>query len=482
MIPKHLPLLLAALWCAQLFAQPVGRPPEPDAFFDDPQWRERFLGSYGFLSDVEPGIAENEREALVTVLDLMENAGPRQAADALAERITPESSAALHFILGNLHFQSDRRTAAKRHYQAALRKHEDFLRAHQNLGLLLVQDRDYADARVHLSRSIELGARDGRTYGLLGYINMQSGNLFAAEAAYRDAIAQEPEQNDWKLGLAQVLLELGDHEALLSVVRPLIRANPSQPDFWVLKANAHVERDEPIEAAVALETARALRPASTQLLKLLADIYMKLELFEAAETIYTESLVSGEHPERFRDGLRAARLLFETDNIERADRLAQMIEDRFGDTLSRDERLDVLTLRARIERARGNRHEAARVLREIIEEDRTRGSALIELADYHWTSAETLEVSTPTEEDAPSVSGQAAAAPQTHREMALQYLREAAAFEASRFDALLKHAQFLVDEKAYGEAAGKLRAALKIKDQARVRRFLEAVERATADT
>ena len=73
---------------------------------EDPEWRARFLGSYGFLSDVEPQIKTDELELLREVIDLMQ-ANPKAAATMLGAQVSPDSSASLDYILGNLHFLKD---------------------------------------------------------------------------------------------------------------------------------------------------------------------------------------------------------------------------------------------------------------------------------------------------------------------------------------------------------------------------------------
>lgn len=468
---------LFLLSASLLRAQNYGAVPTPSEFFQDPEWRADFIGSYGFLADVEPAIKPGEKEILREVLTLMENSGTAAAANRLRSAIAADSSAALLFVLGNLDFQSGNRDEAKANYQAAIDRHGDFLRAHKNLGLLLVQDRDYRNARQHLTRAIELGAREGRTFGLLGFVNMRLSDLFGAEAAYRDAVAQEPEQIDWKLGLAQVLSAMKDNEELLKLLETLLQNRPDNPQLWMLKANAHVERNELVPAAAALEIAGALGESSIQMRRLLSGIYLQLELYEDAEAVVGTIIRDGKYPETLDDALRAIRLFYQTDNYKSAKRLLGVVRERFGEKLTLDDELDCLTLEAKIQRVQGNRHQAADAFQDIIRKDRTRGDVLIELAKYHWDEARggSQDEAAQLETSAPAPGEKSV---EMHRAKALEFLREAAAFPAFEFDALLQHAQFLVQLKAFAEAAEKLRAALKIKDQPRVRRFLNQVEEA----
>ena len=183
------------------------QPWEGAEILQDPEWRKRFLGSYGFLSGAEPQIKQQELELLREVVDLMKVNLPA-ATSRLQAAASPESSAALDFILANLHFQSGAMPEAKAAYESAVTKFPDFRRAHKNYGLLLVQEQDFENGAKHLARAVELGDRGGRNYGLLGYCYMNLDHPYAAEAAYRNALLQDPTSRDWKLGLARTLLAM----------------------------------------------------------------------------------------------------------------------------------------------------------------------------------------------------------------------------------------------------------------------------------
>jgi cytochrome c-type biogenesis protein CcmH/NrfG len=85
-----------------------------------------------------------------------------------------------------------------------------------------------------------------------------------------------------------------------------------------------------------------------------------------------------------------------------------------------------------------------------VERDGTRGDALIELAAYYHGQGLT--------------------------ERAFLVIERAQNLEGSKYDALLKHAQFRVQQRDYTEAAQLLRQALQIKREPRVERFLARVE------
>lgn len=418
---------------------------------DDPVWRAHFLGTYGVLSGAEPEIRATEREILREVIELMK-VDTGAAAAMLEGQVTADSSAAVDFILANLQFQNGALESAMKRYEAALAKFPDFRRAHKNLGLLKVQKGDYAGAIVNLSKAIELGDRDGRSYGLLGYCYINAEKYVAAEQAYRNAILQQPDTRDWKLGLARSLLAMQRHKEAAALFGELIAANPEDSAAWMLQANAFLGQDDPMSAAVNLETVRMMGKADTRSLVLLGDIYMSAEMPDLARSAYLEVVERDKERTQFRAAFRAAGLLLRTRAYDDAREILGAIERRYEGKLAANEELELWTLRAKLARAEGKAAEAAKMLESIVARDGTRGDALLELASYQRSAGE--------------------------RERALLLIERAERLESFRYPALLEHAQLLVDEKDYGRAADVLRKALQIKSEPRVEQFLARVEQA----
>ena len=417
---------------------------------EDPEWRKHFLGSYGFLSGAEPEIASDERETLREVIALMES-NPQAAADRLKQQVGADSSAALDFVLANLYFQNGETDVAAGYYESALDKFPDFRRAHKNLGLLLVQKNDCDAALPHFSRAVELGDRDGRNYGLMGYCYINLENYLAAEIAYRNAILQQPDTKDWKLGLARALLALEHYPDAIALLGDLIQADPEDATSWMLQANAYIGAEKPMAAAINLETVRMMGRAQRSSLVLLGDIYMNARMPELAKSAYLDA-IQGDDAAPFATAYRAADLLVRARAQGEAQEILALIDRRYGQGLPREDQLKVLTLKAKVARAQGRDGEAARLLESIVRQDGARGDALLELAAYYDKQGE--------------------------REKALLLIERAERLEAFAYAALLQHAQLLVAERDYAKAAEVLRKALQIKQEPRVERYLSAVEQA----
>jgi tetratricopeptide (TPR) repeat protein len=447
-----MPIALLLLALAAVPARAAESPPwDGKSVVEDPEWRQRFLGSYGFLSGAEPQVSSTEIELLREVIDLIE-ADPKAARARLVAAVGPGSSASLDFVLANLEFQSGENEPAAKHYRSAIEKFPDFRRAHKNLGLLLVQEGRFAEAREHLGRAVELGDRDGRNFGLLGFCYLQGEDYLPAEEAYRNAILQEPETRDWKLGLARSLLAQQKYADAISLFGGLIEANPDDATSWLLQANAYIGLEQPLAAAVNIETVRMLGKAQGSSLVLLGDIYMKSGMPELAKGAYLEVIEKDAAGAQFATAYRAAELLIRTRSWREAQEILASIDRRYAKQLPESEALDVMTLRAKVARAQGREQEAASLLEAIVKRDGTRGDALLELASYHQK--------------------------QGNAEKAIFLVERAENVEAFAYPALLQHAQLMVSQKEYAKGAELLRRAIQIKSEPRVEGFLARVEEA----
>lgn len=417
----------------------------------DPEWQKSFLGSYGFLSGVEPEIKASELEILREIIDLMK-VNPRAASTMLAQRVEPQSSAALDFILANLRFQNGDTANAVVSYEQALTKFPDFRRARKNLGLLMVQMGEYEGAIEQLTRAIELGDRDGRTYGLLGYCYLNQENPVAAEQAYRTAVLQQPNSNDWQLGLARALLAQQRYEESISLFSTFLERNPLDARVWKLQANAFIGIEKPRAAAVNFETVRILDQADASTLILLGDIYMNDGIHDLARDAYLEAIAKDKGGAAFEPAYRAAELLLRTKAYEACTEVVASIDQQYRSRMTGQQTLELMTLKAKLARGQGRNKEAAAMLEEIVARDGTRGDAILELARFHRDQGD--------------------------EQKALLLLERAENLEAFEYQALIEHGQFKVASQDYEEAAQLLRRALRIKKEPRVERFLARVDEA----
>jgi tetratricopeptide (TPR) repeat protein len=420
-----------------------------NATWRDPAFVRSFIGSYGFLSGLEPTIAANEREFLQTILDTIQR-DPEQAIRSLRQNRSADSSAAFDFILGNLLFQTERWNDSAESYRAAIRKFPDFRRAHKNLGLLQLRQGDYAAAIAGLTRAMELGDVDGRSYGLLGYAYLQLDKPFPAAIAYRQATLLQPDLTDWQIGLVQSLMQTGRASEAIALIDHLLKQQPARTDLWLLQANAWLSENNANQAALSIEMAHRLGDARERSHLLLGDIYFREELPELALENYLAAL-------ELNEGSPSSTLLRAVDLFQRrreytqANTLMDALLTRSSD-LSRTQSHDLLRLQARRASHEGNLEQARELLEKLTAESVLNGSALIELGRIHQELGET--------------------------EKAINRFEQARLITESERDALIALARLRVEENDLERAIPLLRSALQIRHETALEDYLERLQRA----
>lgn len=442
-------LLGASLTAASLCAQT--EPANPAAeLWDDPTFIKEFLGDYGFLAGYEPSISDEEKEALRALIDLIK-ASPKAAIEQLEPQIKPDTSAAFDFILANLYFQEQNLDKAEQFYNSAIKKHPDFRRAYKNLGLVLVQKGDFNAAIPVISKAMDLGEVDGRSYGLLGYAYLTQGRYYAADAAYTQAILMQPDVKDWKLGIARCLMETEDYDVAIALFDSLLKDEPDNTDYWLLQSNAYIGKGQALRAAKNLEIVRRMGKAEISTLTLLGDIYMNNEAPDLALNAYLQA-ANLANANDAKSLIRAASILTRSANYTQAATMIDQLRTNIGDQLSDTQDLELLNMSAKIARAEGDTDTAIATLTQIVERDVLNGEAIIELANNYADQGKLPE--------------------------AIHRYEQAAKIDGHERDALVAHAQTLVRNADYTKAVPLLQRALKLKFDGNLQDYLNRVQRA----
>ena len=447
---KILCILLKIYLCCHCTWAQSGLPNPTKQMWNDPHFINSFTASYGVLSGYEPEISDPEKEALRGLLKTIQN-NPRAAITALESQITPKTSAAFEFILANLYFQQGNLSQAANYYRNCVRKYPNFRRAHKNLGLVLVQANKIHEARPAISKAIELGDVDGRSYGLLGYSYLTDQLYYPAEAAYRQAILMQPKVRDWKMGLARCLIETQDYQGAIALFDTLIQLEPNNADFWLLQANAYIGMGDPIAASKNLEFVRRMGNARVESLTMLGDIYMNHNSSALALSAYLEALEKSGHTHS-EVLMRAAKLMTLTTNYKEAAELIAAMRNQLGSGLSDADDLELLILEAKISRANGAVEKALESLIQIVQRDVLNGDALIELADLY--------------------------ASQGDLDRAFNRYEQAQLIGDYERKALIAHAQTLIRNAEYQEALVLLKRALNLEPDEYLEKYVERIERA----
>jgi tetratricopeptide (TPR) repeat protein len=430
-----------------------------EAFWSDPANVDAFLGTYGVIGPVEPKISTEEQVVLKNLIEILKTGDKQLAIATLTPEVTPEASAALDFTLANLYFEQGELDNAIRYYRSSLQKEADFLRAHKNLGILLVQKGQFPDAIGPLSKTLSLGNPDGITYGLLGLSFLNTGDSLSAEAAYRNAIVFAPETNDWKLGLARALLEQQKFDEGIAILDYLIKAKPEDGALWLVQANAYLGLGEAEKAAANYEIVDRMGQSTGDSLNLLGDIYMNEDMKELALEAYLEAMDKDPDQDISRP-LRAAEVLTNRGALDEAKMMIDRIRSNYSD-IPNDTDLVLLKLQARNDIAKDRRDDAVAVLEQIVEREPLDGEALILLARFY----------SQTESDDPEVK-------EDMFQKAILLYERAAKIRDYEDRALLAHAQMLVGAGEYADAVPLLERVMTITPRDNIGRYLQQVRNA----
>jgi tetratricopeptide (TPR) repeat protein len=421
-------------------------------FWRDPVFVNRFLGSYGFLSDAEPKINQDEVELFKELKTIIPN-NPAGALTRINQSVNQNSSAALYFIRGNLNFQQGRLSAAASDYNRALNSFPDFRRAHKNLGLIYLQQENFEKAIESLAQAIELGDQDSRTFGIIAYSYYSMEQYLAAETSYRQAIARDSQNKDWLIGLSRSLAAMGEYISARSIIREMVAENPSNAQLWLFLVNMNINLDESEAAADIIELLRLRGQADSRSLGLLGNIYVNQQAFGMALDVYNELLTLSDGAMGASELIQVAEVMSMHGGFTEAELLVDSLLSQSGQEFDKDEKLQLLNLQAKLARARGEAETSAVILTEILELDPIDGEALIELADFY--------------------------ADQGEYERAFLLLDRAAKLNEFRGAAMRAKGVILVGQQRYADAAEALEIAYRsMPEDNRLRDYLAEVKRA----
>jgi len=437
---------------------PTAFAPVPDGhplagIWNDPEFTRRLVGSYGFHSELEPRMSTAEQALYRDKILPLLRQDPPSAIPALQAAIATNASPTFEFTLGTVYFQNGDFTNAVMHFESALARFPDFLRAQRNLALALVRDGRFPEAIRPLTRTLALGGWDGGILGLLALAHANQNQHFAAAAAYRQALLFDPDNLEFQLGLVKSLVATADYDPAVALLSGLLAKHPDREALWTLQANIHVQREQFAEAAVNYEILRRLGKARPADLTLLGDLYVSRDANELALGAYLDAARADGGTNLTRT-LRAADIFASRGAWAECRQLVVQARTLAGTTVGGDDGLKLLRLEARIALATDQGPEAIRILERLLEQHPADGAALLMAGEYYKQAGDP--------------------------ERAAFRYDAAAKVEGFEAEALVKHAQLLVERQRYPQAIELLRRALKIEPREHVQRYLERVEQIAA--
>lgn len=400
------------------------------------QFREKLQDSYNAVSTREPLVTEIEAALLKRIREMMMN-NARQAKNMLVDILSEGTpvSAAFNHALGNIYYEAGEFLSAEVEYLAAMDKFPSFQRAWNGLGLTRFRTGDYEGALTALAKSIELGANDSATFGILGYCHLKQGNLKSAEVAYDLAILKDPSNTEWTEGLGQIYMETERYQEARLVFEQLSREYPDDVEYWMLQANTWLSMDEPLKTARCIEIAQLIGKVDSEAMFLLGNIYLKEGVFERAKDVYLATLGGDLDLDESRV-LNAMNYLVSRNQFNTARQMMSRME-KPQDTWSRKSKSLYYSIKADVAVADSQIKIAEVSYQLSLEFEPFSGSTLMKLAQLHIES--------------------------NRSEKALYLLERAEREKSHAFPALMLKAQMMINAKRFSDTLPLLERAIKLR-------------------
>lgn len=330
----------------------------------------------------EPEILPSERAWMEQALELANTDDIEGAVDLIERSRADDGSAMVDFLLGTFLYGMGRLDEAADSLERAVGKAPAFRRAWMQLGLARIQEGRFELAGAALAEAIGLGAHDTTTSGLLAFARNNTGDLMAAEEAYRRTVLLDADTLDWKRGLILVFFSSGRYAEASALLGRLIREEPDNPDWWMFQANAFLGMGRPSEASRNFEVLVQLGAATPESLSMLANIYVNDGLAGLAAERYLAALQASETPDPS-TAFQAAELMLRRGELAEAAVLLDGIRACCFGGFDRERRKRLLKLSARLAVLDRDAEREADVLEQLVALDPGDGESMILLGEYH---------------------------------------------------------------------------------------------------
>lgn len=179
-----------------------------------------------------------------------------------------------HLILGRLYRVAGQPKKAEEEFQTSLKINPNSDEAVSNLVYLYAEQGNLNEARS-MVESIPADARTGGMYASLGFAYEHQRQFAEASKEYRQAVDLDPDNTDYRRGLAQTLLSNGQLSPALTQFKTIAQQEPD--DAQAILQIAQIQRRMGLFA----DAERSLQQASQLLPNNLEVAYRFAELYEA---------------------------------------------------------------------------------------------------------------------------------------------------------------------------------------------------------
>jgi tetratricopeptide (TPR) repeat protein len=363
-----------------------------------------------------------------------------------------EASPALDFAIGNLYFQLEQYDQAAKAYQDALKKHEKFRSAMMNLGRVYLLQEQTNKAIELYQQLVQDGQADADILLLLGHALLMENYPVSAEIAYQQCLLLRPKDADAMLGLAKSLIQQQRYTQGLALIGEILQQDPTQKELWSLRANAFLALGQNAKAIRAIETARRLKSATSDMLVALGDLYLNQAQAEDALAAYGQAFENKSLSiQRMLRGLEGF-LMIRDPNA--AGQMLARIENalkKISSPPNQQNNIKLLRLKGELADLQGDREKAMKFYQDLLRLDPLDAKTLLLLAQAQQQQGQLEEAAMTCE--------------------------RAARIQGHETNSLILYAQIEVERQRYTQAVELLEAAQTFKHQVHVQRYLEQVRR-----
>lgn len=372
---------IGIFFCATLFSSSQGLFPLSDSDPDSPEFRRKFMASYGVNAAIEPKLTQEDRPLQEAIIPNIKS-NPRAAIQTIEASLKPDTNPAFFNILGSLYYQINDYKSAEFYLKKSLEEFPSLRRSWRTLALCYVQ-RDMLQSSISpLLKVIELGGGDAQSYGLLAYAYLNEQKYESALSAYRMARMFEPDSLDFRRGQALCLMETQQNPAAIALFDELISERPNESSFWLAQSNAFLSSDRVNNAIANLQILADTNQSNWDSLIMLGDLYLNQNVHQLALNNYLTAFRQHQ-PSDYSKAIRPLRNLVGRRLFAEAKIYYNAIEPGLGNSLSDDQKRDVQVSLAQIEMHTGNPEKAFSTLKSIVEQDPLDGASLLLLGEYH---------------------------------------------------------------------------------------------------
>ncbi len=203
----------------------------------------------------------------------------------------PQADAAAVKKRGNALREQGHLQEAVQCYRRALAAAPNDVGALVNLGFVLSELKQHAEARSHLEKAIQLDPKQDDALYILGTIERATGNPDQAIERFGATLDLKPDFSMCRLELCRLLFERGRADEAKQVVQAGIAIDPASADLHYYLGNLHHEARELDAAISCFQKALALRPDYLEVHNNLGNSYLAQGELEASLESYQKVIL-----------------------------------------------------------------------------------------------------------------------------------------------------------------------------------------------